>query len=191
MHYTLAFLPATHTPTVHLHTQPYPPPPHTHTHKHTHTTHTHKHTHTTHTQTHPCHTHTHTHTHTQTHPCHTHTYTHAHTYTHTHRDWACITCTCSDFGLLFLKLFSQSIQLCECTHLHCYMYVNSLYIIFSTHTQSELVPLAATLGSYFSHCFHKAYVCMNVHTCLHTHTHTHTHTYTRTHTQGLGLYNLQ
>ena len=32
------------------------------------------------------------------------------------------------------------------------------------------VPLVVTLGSYFSHChcFHKVYMCMNVHTCTHT-----------------------
>ena len=137
------------------------------------------------------------HTHTHTHPCHTHAHTHTHaTHAHTHTpmphtDWAFITCTCSDFGLLFLTLFSHSVQLRECTHLHCY--VNSLYTIFVTHTQSEIVPLAMTLGSYFSHCFHKAYMCMNVHTCLHTHTHTHTQTYTRTHTHthtGTGLVQL-
>ena len=35
-----------------------------------------------------------------------------------------------------------------------------------THT----VPLVETLCSYFSHChcFHKVYMCMNVHTCTHT-----------------------
>ena len=40
-----------------------------------------------------------------------------------------------------------------------------------------------TLGSYFSHCLYKAYMCMNVDTCAHTHAHTHT--------QRLGLYHLQ
>ena len=41
-----------------------------------------------------------------------------------------------------------------------------------THTD-WLVTLAVTLGSYFSHCLYKAYMCMNVHTCAHTHAHTH------------------
>ena len=32
-----------------------------------------------------------------------------------------------------------------------------------THTQTGLVTLAVTLGSSFSHCLYKAYMCMNVH----------------------------
>ena len=100
------------------------------------------------------HTHTHTHTHTQLASTHTHTQNrlvplavtrsyfslflqsiHVHECTHlcTHiEDWACT--TCSDFGFLFLTLFSQSVDVHACTHLHCY--VNSLYIIFVTHTQT-------------------------------------------------------
>ena len=72
----------------------------------------------------------------------------------------------------------------ECTH---YCYVNSLYTIFVPHTHTHththtnrhthtthacthrLVPLAVTsIGFSFSHCFHKVYMCMNVHTCAHT-----------------------
>ena len=120
----------------------------------------------------------------------THTYMHTHTHTHTHTDWACT--MCSDFGLLFLTLYSQSMYMCKKTLAHCY--VNSPYTIFVTntythihtltcahthahaHTQTGLVTLAVTLGSYFSHCLYKAYMCMNVDTCAHTHTCTHTHT---------------
>ena len=130
------------------------------------------------------------------HACaHTHdTHIHAHTHTHTHTDWACT--TCSDFGLLFLTLYSQRMYMCKNILAHCY--VNSPYTIFVTnthththihththmcththahaHTQTGLVTLAVTLGFYFSHCLYKAYMCMNVHTCAHTHACTHTHT---------------
>ena len=51
-----------------------------------------------------------------------------------------------------------------------------------TQTQTGLVPLAVTLGSYFSHCFHKSYMCTNAHVRTHmTHTTAHTHTHTHTH----------
>ena len=63
--------------------------------------------------------------------------------------------------------------------LNCY--VNSLYTIVVPHTHTHththttharthrLVPLAVTsIGFSFSHCFHKVYMCMNVHTCAHT-----------------------
>ena len=114
-------------------------------------------------------------------PVHTHmTRTYMHTHTHTHTDWACT--TCSDFGLLFLTLYSQSMYMCKKILAHCY--VNSPYTIFVTntythtythtltcahtrthaHTQTGLVTLAVTLGSSFSHCLYKAYMCMNVHT---------------------------
>ena len=48
-----------------------------------------------------------------------------------------------------------------------------------THTHTGLVPLAVTLGSYFSHFFTKR-TCAQMYTpvCIHTHTHTHTHTQT-------------
>ena len=88
------------------------------------------------------------------HACaHTHdTHIHAHTHTHTHTltDWACT--TCSDFGLLFLTLYSQSMYMCTKTLAHCY--VNSPYTIFVT----------------------------NTYTHIHTHTHMCTHTRTCTHT---------
>ena len=114
--------------------------------------------------------------------------THKQAHTHTHTDWACT--TCSDFGLLFLTLYSQSMYMRKNTLAHCYVY--SPYTIFITnihthihshvhthahaHTQTGLVTLAVTLGSYFSHCLYKAYMCMNVHTCAHTHACAHTHT---------------
>ena len=92
---------------------------------------------------------------------------------HTHTDWAC-----SDLWLLFLTLYSQSTYMCNntpCIVMACYAtiaMVNSLYTPphthTHTHTQTGLVPLAETLGSYFSHCFHKVYMYMNVHTCAHT-----------------------
>ena len=52
----------------------------------------------------------------------------AYTHTHTHRRL-----TCSDFVFLFLTLFSQSVYVHECTHMHCF--VNSLYTIFVTHSR--------------------------------------------------------
>ena len=120
-------------------------------------THIHAHTHT--------HTHTHTdwactncsdfgflffilflqsvHVHESTHMC---THTHAHKHTHTLTDWACT--TCSDFGFLFLTIFTNhymcmNVHTCVHTHSHTH-----------THTPTGLVPLAVTLGSHYSHCFH-------------------------------------
>ena len=47
-----------------------------------------------------------------------------------------------------------------CTHTHTHTLV---------HTRTGVVPLAVTsIGFSFSHCFHKVYMCMNVHTCAHT-----------------------
>ena len=107
-----------------------------------------------------------------THDTHIHAHTHTHTHTHTRTDWACT--TCSDFGLLFLTLYSQSMYMCKKTLAHCY--VNSPYTIFvintyththtltcahthaHAHTQTGLVTLAVTLGSYFSHYLYKAYI---------------------------------
>ena len=84
---------------------------------------------------------THVHTH-----MHVHTHTHTHTHIHTHTDWACT--TCSDFGFLFLTLSLQSVHVHECTHM-------CTHTCMCTHTQTGLVPLAVTLGSYFPHCeFH-------------------------------------
>ena len=54
----------------------------------------------------------------------------------------------------------------------------NVHICVHTHTEA----LAVTLGSYFSHCFYKAYMYMNV--CAHLCAHTHTHTHTRTHTES-------
>ena len=75
------------------------------------------------------------------------------------------------------------------THIHTHMHAHTHA---RTHTD-WLVPLAVTLGSYFSHCFHKA-SCTSIYTlhiCAHTHTYTHTqtartqtstHKHTQTHT---------
>ena len=123
----------------------------------------------THLCTHLC---THTHTHTYTH-------THMHTHMHTHRDWACT--TCSDFGFLFLTLFSQSVHVHDCVHTY-----NTC-----THTYTHI------LGLYHLHSFYNVYMCMNVHTCAHTllckqpvyHifvTHTHSHT-VHMHCYGNGI----
>ena len=54
------------------------------------------------------------HTHTRT-----HTHTHTHTQTHTQQTLACT--TCSDFGFLFLTLFSQTVHVHERTHLCTYL----------------------------------------------------------------------
>ena len=45
-----------------------------------------------------------------------------------------------------------------------------------THTHMGLYNLQ---GSYFSHCFRKSNMSMNVHTCVRARTHTHTHTLTQ------------
>ena len=185
MHYALALLSATHLPTVPLHT-----------HKHAHATHTHAHAHThTHTHTHKqsglvplavtlgsysycfpksymcMNVHTCAHTHTCIHTyMYTHARTHTHTHTHTHTDWACT--TCRDCGFLFLILFSQIVHVHECTTLctHTRSHIHAhIHTCTHTHTQTGLVPLAETLSSFFSHCFHKVYMCMN-YTRLCTHT---------------------
>ena len=77
---------------------------------------------------------------------------HTHTHTHTHTERACT--TCSDIG----SYFSQKVTHTN-THTH------------TTHACTHrLVPLAVTsIGFSFSHCFHKVYMCMNVHTCACTH----------------------
>ena len=88
-----------------------------------------------------------------------------------HKHRACT--TCSDFGFLFLTLLLQSLDSHECTHLQIHCYVTSMCTIVVTHTHTPTHPhththkqaLAVTLGFYFSHCYHKAYMCMNVHTC--------------------------
>ena len=81
------------------------------------------------------------------------TNTHTHTHTHTHTDWACT--TCRYFGFLFLTLFSQIVHVHECTHMctHTHAYAHA-----HTHTQTGLVPLAVTLGSYYSR---STYMCNN------------------------------
>ena len=106
-----------HTPTyctfVHTNT----PTPHTHTHTHTHShTHTHKHANATHTLKH------------------THT---IHTHTRIHRDWGCT--TCSDFGFLFLTLFSfsRNVHVHECTHL-CPHTCTHTYMHTHTHTHTHM-----------------------------------------------------
>ena len=116
-------------------------------------------------------------------PVHTHI-THTHTHTHTQTGLVPLAVT---LGSYFSHCIHKA-RTCARTHLHCY--VNSPYTIFvtnithkhtHTHTHTHragLVPLAETLGSYFSHCFHKSYMCMNVHICAHTHAYAHTHTQT-------------
>ena len=79
---------------------------------------------------------------TSTHPTHTHMHTH--------------------FNVPFL-----------CTHIIYRKLYHLPYplLIFSSSFRSSycmaFIPLAVTLGSYFSRCFHKAYMYMNVHTCAH------------------------
>ena len=80
-------------------------------------------------------------------PVHTHM---THTYEHTHTDWACT--TCSDFGLLFLTLYSQSMYMRKNTLAHCY--VNSPYTIFVTNT--------------YTHTYTHTHMCTHTRTCTHT-----------------------
>ena len=80
--------------------------------------------------------------------------------------------------------------------------MHELYTPVHTHMthKTGLVPLAVTLGSYFSHCIHKACTCARTHlhsyvnspytiivtnTYTHTYTHTHMCTHTRTCTHAL------
>ena len=88
------------------------------------------------------------------------------------------------------------------THAHTQTHTHT-----HNHTQTGLVQLAVTLGSYFSHCIHKAHTCAwmytldcyvnslytifvpphththtTTHSCTHTYTHTTTHTHNHTHT---------
>ena len=72
------------------------------------------------------------------------------------------------------------IVMCRFRHTHTHTHTHTHA---RTHTD-WLVPFAVTLGSYFSHCFHKA-SCTSIYTLhiCHTRTHTHTHTNTHTHTQ--------
>ena len=124
-----------------------------------------------------------------THMTHTYMHTHTHTHTHSHR-LACT--TCSDFGLLFLTLYSQSMYMCKKTLAHCY--VNSPYTIFVTNTYthtythtltwahtdwacnacSDFGFLFLTLSLQSVHVHECTHMC--THTCTHTHTHTHTET---------------
>ena len=63
------------------------------------------------------------------------------------------------------------------THTHTHKHTH-------THTHTDWAcTTCSDIGSYFSHCFHKVYLYMPVHTHMDTHTHTQTHTHTHTHTQ--------
>ena len=110
------------------------------TRKHAHETCTHKYAHATR--------HTHTHTHTHMRLC-SHTVFTKHT---------CVQCmnvhTCI---VMYIACAPSSSH----THKHTHTQTHT-----HKHTQTGLVPHAVTLGFYFSHCFHKAYMCMNVHTCI-------------------------
>ena len=113
-----------------------------------------------------------------THTTHTymHTHTHTHIHTHTHTDWACT--TCSDFGLLFLTLYSQSMYMCKNTLAHCY--VNSPYTIIVTntytHTHTHTHSHVHTLRHMHTHtCAHTLLCTQPVHHIFVTHT-AHTHT---------------
>ena len=102
----------------------------------------------------------------------THKCTHTHTHTHTHTQTGLV-----PLAVSLGSYFSHCIhKVCTCTcartHLHCY--VNSLYTIFGTNTNTHhthrLVLLAVTsIGFSFAHCFHEVYMCMNVHTCCYVH----------------------
>ena len=117
----------------------------------------------------------------------THTHTNTHTYTHTHTDWACT--TCSDIGSYFSQ-FSQSILVHACAHTHMtHTYMDThTHTHTHTHTQTHThthkhththtnththtdwaCTTCSDIGSYFSHCFHKVYMCMNcTRLCTHT-----------------------
>ena len=102
-------------------------------------------------------------------PVHTHmthtymdTHIHTHTHTHTHTERACT--TCSDIG----SYFSHKVYMCMNVHACAHTHDTHIHAHTHTHThtltQTGLVTLAVTLGSSFSHCLYKAYMCMNVHT---------------------------
>ena len=89
------------------------------------------------------------------------------------------------------------------TRTHTHTHTHTPHTHTHTHTETGLVPLAVTLGSYFSHCIHTACTCARTHlhcyvnspyiifvthTHKHTHAHTHKHTHAHAHTQtGLVL----
>ena len=82
---------------------------------------------------------------------------------------------------MYTPVHTHMTHIHACTHTHTH-----------THTHTGLVPLAATLGSYFSHCIHKAYMCKKIlahcyvnssYTIFVTNTYTHTHTHMCTHTR--------
>ena len=72
-----------------------------------------------------------------------------------HGDWDCT--NCSDFGFLFLTLFTKSVHVHEFTNLCA-----------RTHTHTHTHTHTYRLGLYHLHCFYEAYMCMNVHTCAQT-----------------------
>ena len=119
----------------------------------------------------------------------THTNTHTHTHTHTQTDWACT--TCSDIGSYFSHCFHKvylympvhthmthtymDTQTHTHTHTHTHKHTHT-----NTHTHTDWAcTTCSDIGSYFSHCFHKVYMCMN---CTRLCTHK-THTYMDTHTR--------
>ena len=109
-----------------------------------------------------------------------------HTHTHTHG----LVQLAETLGSYFSHKSYMSMNVHTCVRARTHTYTHSL-----THTDWACTT-CSDIGSYFSHCFHKVYLYMPVHThmthtYMDTHTHTHTHTNTHTHTHRLGLYHLQ
>ena len=118
---------------------------------------------------------------------HTHTHTHTHTYTHTLTQTGLVPLgeTLGSYISHCIHKACKHVQEHTCTllckyhihHKHTHTHTHTCaHTHAHAHTQTGLVTLAVTLGSYFSHCLYKAYMCMNVYTCAHTHACAHTHT---------------
>ena len=121
----------------------------------------------------PVHTHM-THTYMDTH-IHGHTHTHTHTNTHTHTDWACTTCSdissyfshCFHKVYLYMPVHTHMTHTYMDTHIHGHTHTHTHT---NTHTHTDWAcTTCSDIGSYFSHCFHKVYMCMNcTRLCTHT-----------------------
>ena len=112
--------------------------------------------------------------HTQTRPRHTHTHTHG------------LVQLAETLGSFFShkSYMSMNVHTCVRAHTHTHTHTHT-HKHTHTHTLTHTDWACTTcsdIGSYFSHCFHKVYLYMPVHTHM-THTYMDIHTHTHTHTQ--------
>ena len=142
-----------------------------------------------HTQTRPPHTHTHTwacttcrdfgflfltqivHVHECTHPCvRAHTHTHTHSLTQTGLVPLAVTLVLISHTV-FTKYTVHACAHTHDTHIHGHTHTHThTHTHKHTHTHTDWAcTTCSDIGSYFSHCFHKVYMCMNcTRLCTHT-----------------------